>query len=198
MLYLLIILVLGTLDLHWLARRAVADPTGEESRHRTGRRSRFPAAIRPQGQPPLTGTALVRDAQVGLVPRKPFGDNGGQLGERFAGRPPQLIERDLGALVEMRVVRHQPHRAAAPREVIDHLVHVDLAGPRAHPVDDRDRVADQRFVAVRVQPVQRRRGAARAVDGRQNATTIRTSAFSSTDDIAECSSPGPQSVITRP
>ena len=37
----------------------------------------------------------------------------------------------------MRVERHQTHCAATPGEVVDHLLHVDLAGPWPHGVDHR-------------------------------------------------------------
>ncbi|SLD52932.1 Uncharacterised protein [Mycobacteroides abscessus subsp. massiliense] len=63
----------------------------------------------------------------------------------------------------MRIEGHQAHRAAPAGEVIDDLLHVDLARTRTHRVDDRDRAADQFPVPVRVEPVQR---------GRRTASTV--------------------------
>lgn len=82
-----------------------------------------------------------------------------------SSRRPQPIQRDFGAFFEVWVERHHAHRTATPGEVLDDLAHVDLARARPHRVDDGDRVAHLVVVAVGLQPVQRRRGAAGAVDG---------------------------------
>ena len=77
-----------------------------------------------------------------------------------AGQPVQL---DLGALLQVRVERDPAHRPAPRAEVLGQPVQVDGAGLRPHRVDHRDRAGHQVVVAVRVQPVQRRRRAARPV-----------------------------------
>ncbi len=98
--------------------------------------------------------------------RKIVGDHGRELGERPSRRGTQQVQVDLGPLRQVLVERHHLHRAAAREEVRGQRTEVDAGGTRSRRTDHHDRAVDEVAVAVMLEPVQCRGGAASTIDGR--------------------------------
>ena len=114
-------------------------------------------AAQPRGQTPVKG-------RVGSVPRKPVRDNRGQFDQGLPG-----FRRSRSRLISApssRCGSNGTSRTARQRREkwSTTFCDVDLARSRPHRVDHRDGVTHQLLVAVRVEPVQRRRRAAGTVD----------------------------------
>lgn len=83
-----------------------------------------------------------------------------------SGRGSQQVQVDLGALRQVLVERHDLHGPAASEEVLGQHVEIDIGGSRSRRTDHHDRAIDKVAVAVMLEPVQCRGGAASTIDSR--------------------------------